>query len=459
MVRKAPPIQDIPERTTSLEELALSALDQQEALNEAHDAQDRLRFLLEASTLLATSLDYEKALKRLAGLATLRLADLCLIDVDDGQGVRRVAAVHRDATRQQLADQLERFAPRANGPHPAVRVMRTGVPERSKEMTPEFLRATTVNEEHFRLTQELGFLSFMCVPLVARDRVLGTITFLATRDSGRRFDEGDLALARDLAYRAALMVDNARLYEQRDHAARVLQESLLPPALPTIPQLELAASYRPAREEIGGDFYDVFATGRRTWAAVMGDVCGKGVEAARLTALARYTIRAAAMPATNPAAALRLLNEALLRESVERADDWRFCSAAFVQLRLRERGVAATVALGGHPRPWVLRGDGTVRPIGAPGTLIGLFEDPFAVNETVHLDPGDGLVLFTDGVTDANAPRGILGDEALAEVLRDVARAPAGEVVLALERSSIDAGGRGVRDDVAILALRVTAPD
>ena len=165
------------------------------------------------------------------------------------------------------------------------------------------------------------------------------------------------------------------------------------------------------------------------------------------------------MPATNPAAALRLLNEALLREAAERVDDWRFCSAAFVQLRLRERGVAATVALGGHPRPWVLRRDGSVRPIGAPGTLIGLFDDPFAVNETVHLDPGDGMVLFTDGVTDARGPRGVLGDEVLAEVLRSVAAAPADEVVLALEQSSIDVGARGVQDDVAILALRATASD
>src|SRR5439155_13245995 len=141
---------------------------------------------------------------------------------------------------------------------------------------------------------------------------------------------------------------------------------LLPPALPTIPQLELAASYRPAREEIGGDFYDVFATGRRTWAVVMGDVCGKGVEAARLTALARYTIRAAAMQAPNPAAALRLLNQALIRAASERTDDWRFCSAAFAQLRLRGAGVAATMSLGGHPRPWILRAGGSVRPAGPP---------------------------------------------------------------------------------------------
>ena len=101
----------------------------------------------------------------------------------------------------------------------------------------------------------------------------------------------------------------------------------------------------------------------------------------------------------------------------------------------------------------------SVRPIGAPGTLIGLFDDPFAVNETVHLDPGDGMVLFTDGVTDARGPRGVLGDEVLAEVLRSVAGAPADEVVLALEQASIDVGVREVQDDVAILALRVTGFD
>ena len=113
------------------------------------------------------------------------------------------------------------------------------------------------------------------------------------------------------------------------------------------------------------------------------------------------------------------------------------------------------MSLGGHPRPWILRADGSVRPVGSPGTLLGLFDDPVVVNETIHLDPGDGVVLFTDGVIDARGPGGLLSEESIAEVLRDVAGAPPDAVVSALERSSVDAGRRGMPDDVAILALRV----
>ena len=165
-----------------------------------------------------------------------------------------------------------------------------------------------------------------------------------TGPSGRRFDRRDLELAEELARRCATAVENARLYGERAYIARTLQESLLPSELPEIPGIETAARFRPTGEgnEMGGDFYDLFSSGGRGWTVVMGDVCGKGPDAAAVTALARYTLRAAAMRERLPSRGLHVLNEALLRQRTDR----RFCTVAYAYLesvderraaRLRQR--------------------------------------------------------------------------------------------------------------------------
>src|SRR5207248_11443603 len=154
-----------------------------------------------------------------------------------------------------------------------------------------------------------GFSSLMIVPLAARGRTLGALTLVAA-ESGRHYGPADLAVAEDLARRAAQAVDNARLFTQQRHIARTLQESLLPPKLPEIPGVEVAARYEAAGlgTEVGGDFYDLFETDGE-WGVVMGDVCGKGPEAAAVTGLARYTIRAAAMRERSPSRILGILND------------------------------------------------------------------------------------------------------------------------------------------------------
>ena len=165
-----------------------------------------------------------------------------------------------------------------------------------------------------------------------------------------------------------------------------MQQSLLPPVLPSIAGVELAARYRPAGEgnEVGGDFYDVFATGRDDWAVVMGDVCGKGAAAAAVTALARYTLRAAAMQARKPSRVLATLNEALRRQQT----DQRFCTVAYVRVRRVEQRIRATIACGGHPLPLILRANGRVETAGVPGTMLGFFDDPRLVDTAVDLDRG-----------------------------------------------------------------------
>src|SRR3954452_13517092 len=235
------------------------------------------------------------------------------------------------------------------------------------------LRAAAVDEEHYQEITAIGMRSSIVVPMTTRGRTLGALTWVNGK-SGRRFDEQDVELAQELARRCATAIDNARLYSDRAYIARTLQQSLLPIELPDIPGIETAARFRPTGEgnEVGGDFYDLFQTGSRGWTVVMGDVCGKGPDAAAVTALARYTLRAAALGERLPSRSLGLLNEALLRQRTDR----RFCTVAYASLEPLAEGARVGFASGGHPLPLVLRANGTVEAVGAPGTLLGVVPDP-----------------------------------------------------------------------------------
>jgi serine phosphatase RsbU (regulator of sigma subunit) len=295
--------------------------------------------------------------------------------------------------------------------------------------------------------------SAMMVPMRVRDRVFGVISFVSA-ESGRRFTEADLRLAEDLALRAGTAVENARLYEARTTIARTLQASLLPPLLPDVPGIDAGALYRPAGEEheVGGDFYDLFATTEDHWFAVIGDVCGKGAEAAAVTALARYTIRAAAAQTSSPAAILGWVNEAMLRDGSS-----RFCTIAVAHLDRSTPTTQLTVAVGGHPAPLVLRADGSVEEAGAGGTLIGLVEDPTLSEATTELRPGDAVLLYTDGVTEAEAPRRVWTPEELEAVVAEAVGATAQDLVDHVAAAALSGLEAPPRDDVAMLALRLSS--
>jgi len=281
--------------------------------------------------------------------------------------------------------------------------------------------------------------------------VFGAIT-LVWAESGRTYTQDDLPLAEELAARAALAIDNARLFQERDHIAVALQRSLLPPELPSIPSIELAARYRAsgAGNEVGGDFYDVFETGEGNWSLVIGDVCGKGPEAAALMGIARHTVRTASMQEKRPSRVLSILNESILRQS----QDGRFCTVCYVRMHPREDGVRLTVATGGHPLPLILREDGSVEQAGVPGTLIGVLEDPEITDLAVELGPRDALLLYTDGVTDQQNDEEEFGEERLTEVFRSCAGKDAEEIARTIEQTVM--GFAPVpRDDIAILVARV----
>jgi serine phosphatase RsbU (regulator of sigma subunit) len=312
------------------------------------------------------------------------------------------------------------------------------------------------DEEHARLLHEAGGSSAMLVPLWARGRVLGALS-LVVDESGRRYGDEDLALAQEIARRGALAIDNARIHEERSRIAATLQASLLPPRLPEVPGLALASRFRASGEayEVGGDFFDLFASGPDEWTLVMGDVSGKGPSAAAVTALARYTVREATAHEGLPSGVLMRLNEAVIAHQAEGGA--HLCTALVATLRPVEGGARLVISSGGHPLPLRLDAGGEVEPVGAPGMLLGVARDADLSDAEVELAVGDALLVYTDGVTETAVGSGILGDEGLAALL-GACRGLDPEAMLArIDRTVLELQAGEPRDDVAMIALRVRA--
>lgn len=284
------------------------------------------------------------------------------------------------------------------------------------------------------------------------------ITLFDARD--RRAYETELLRARREAEQAREEADRERDRLQR--LATTLQRTLLPPALLPVPGLDVAAHYHVASvDQVGGDFYDLFPLANRGWGMFLGDVCGKGSAAAALTSLARYTLRAAAVYDPHPATALGNLNTVLTHEY--QGDDPRFCTVIFGLLTPvgdAGTGFRVTLASGGHPPALLLRADGSADYLPTPGgQLIGVLPDARVATVTLLLEPGDTLLLYTDGLTEAHTALvdqsdGRYGDEALLELARTLAPTTAGTTVAALTEL-LDTFGTGVDDDTAILAISV----
>jgi PAS domain S-box-containing protein len=451
-----------PEDLVLVEELgrrAAIALDNSRLYEELARARESDAFLSETSRVLGGTLDYQETLSRVADLAVPQVADWCVVDVATAhEALERVALAHRDPERVKMAMEIERrYAGEADDTRGPAQVIRTGRSEFYREIPDELLQEGARNE-HLEALRELGMTSAMIVPMVARKRTLGTIT-LVSSTPGHHFDEFDLAQAEELGRRAGIAVENAWLYSERSRVAQTLQASLLPRALPHIPGVELASRFRPAGDglEVGGDFYDVFPASEGTWLAAIGDVCGKGADAASLTALARHTLRALAERDASPRGVLAQLNHVILGH--EEVHD-RFLTLLLVSLRPAPDGrVTARLAAAGHPPPIKVDGDGGAEPVAVPGMLLGLFEDVELVEHEVELKPGDCLLMYTDGLTDAGAPDRILGPEDVAACLAGAAGRAAPELIAAAESLARDDGARPPRDDIAILALRVADAD
>ena len=411
--------------------------------------------LAEAGALMEDALDRRERAQHLADLAIPSLGDVALIDMVTPEGsIERMAAQGRSAEVVELFVKLRADTPiDPHGPHPVAEVIRTGRTKYLDRLSDQEIDGITTRENERELLRKHRFKSCIVLPLGARGSVLGAITLWIMRPT-KAFDATARRTAKRLADRAALALDNARLHEQQVHIASVLQHSLLPRSLPEIKGFESSSRFLAAGEayEVGGDFYDVFRSGAGSWTAVIGDVCGKGPEAASLTALARYTVRTASSPDSPPSQVLRTLHDSI---SSERAD-LRFCTAALARIEPPSNGSGTahiTVALGGHPLPLVLRKSGRVDSIGEPGTLLGALPSVVLADTEGDLGVGDTLVLYTDGVTDVGDRSKPDDPDWLIRELAGFAGQSADEIAESLAQAAIKRHGGEPRDDIAVLVL------
>ncbi|MDQ6816421.1 MAG: SpoIIE family protein phosphatase [Actinomycetota bacterium] len=402
---------------------------------------------------MAQSIDWESTVQAVVRSAVPAVADWTSLTMLEPTGKLRIVAVsHRDPERERLAWQLiTRHPPDPDAESGAANVIRTGELEIVEDLSQEVIEAAAEDAEHLRLLENLNVRHYVIAPLKAPDGVIGVLTFVLG-DSGRRFEPSDMQLITSLAARAALHIQNSRLYTERLRIAEVLQVGLRPRALPTIPGVELAARFRPAADEleVGGDFYDVFPADDGTWTLIIGDVSGKGAEAAAVTALARHTLRAASLLLFDPAAELALLNRALVADATE-----HFCTVFCARVRHEAGGLHCRFANGGHLPPLLLRRDGTLEEVeGGRGPLVGPFGDAQYEEATLRLEPGDLLLMYTDGVTEVRRSADARGERNLRATLAASIGRSAEEVVGAVERKAVELLAGRARDDMALLAIK-----
>ncbi|MFF5885934.1 SpoIIE family protein phosphatase [Streptomyces sp. NPDC012589] len=424
-----------------------------------------LSFLVEASDLLAGTLDRDQTLALMAQMTVPTLATWCAVYTIADQSSEPYLSyvLHED---EELIDGikslLSKIPPPDPVPTPGARVwsapgevahqaaLRTSMRSLGLSGGPDHHVTPGIGPTLATASAVGG--EIVVLPLVARNRVIGMLTLGKPTDE--HFRQEILELAEDLSRRAALALDNARLYSERTAISQSLQRSLLPPELPLVDGVEVEVIYRAAGEgnEVGGDFYDLFPISDGAYGFAIGDVCGTGPNAAAVTGLARHALRLLAREGLSGPAVLERLNSAILDEGARS----RFLTLLYGELRPQEDGSAELkVVCAGHPLPLRLRQDGTVEPAAEPQPLLGVLEDLELYEQTVVLDPGDVLLCVTDGVTERREGSRMLGDDGLADVLTTctglTAGAVAARIMRAVERFASDAPS----DDMAILAMRV----
>ncbi|MGW4047149.1 SpoIIE family protein phosphatase [Streptomyces sp. NPDC004721] len=423
-----------------------------------------LSFLVEASDLLAGTLDRDQTLALMAQMTVPTLATWCAVYTiaDQASDPYLSYVLHED---EELIDGikslLSKIAPPDPVPTPGARVWTAPGEAAHQAALRSSMRSLSLGDSHHHIGTIIGPTlatasavggETVVLPLVARNRVIGMLTLGKPADE--HFRQEILELAEDLSRRAALALDNARLYSERTAISQSLQRSLLPPGLPDVEGVEVEVIYRAAGEgnEVGGDFYDLFPIRDGAYGFAIGDVCGTGPEAAAVTGLARHALRLLAREGFGGPAVLERLNSAILDEGARS----RFLTLLYGELWPQEDGSARLkVVCAGHPLPLRLRQDGTVEPAADPQPLLGVMEDLELYEQTITLDPGDVLLCVTDGVTERREGTRMLGDDGLADVLTTctglTAGAVAARIMRAVERFASDAPS----DDMAILAMRV----
>nr|WP_232817154.1 SpoIIE family protein phosphatase [Streptomyces noursei] len=422
-----------------------------------------LSFLVEASDLLAGTLDRDQTLALMAQMTVPTLATWCAVYTvaDQASEPELSYVLHEDEDRiDGLKTLLMKVDPPEPVPTPGARVWTAPSDAAHDAALRTSLRSLGL-EESARPSKGPGATlatasavggETVVLPLVARNRVIGMLTL--GKPTEEHFRQEILELAEDLSRRAALALDNARLYSERTAISQSLQRSLLPPELPDIPGVEAEVIYRAAGEgnEVGGDFYDLFPIRDGAYGFAIGDVCGTGPEAAAVTGLARHALRLLAREGFGGPAVLERLNAAILDEGARS----RFLTLLYGELWPQSDGSALLkVVCAGHPLPLRLRQDGTVEPAAEPQPLLGVMDDLELYEQTVTLDPGDVLLCVTDGVTERREGTRMLGDDGLTDVLTTCTGLTAGAVAARVLRAVERFAAEPASDDMAILALRV----
>jgi PAS domain S-box-containing protein len=401
--------------------------------------------------LLASSIDYREMLERIAKLAIPELADWCSVNVPGPGGVlEQVALAHPDPERAAAVARLLDDAPlNVHDQSAPAQVLRSGEPLVVDDITP-YMESFARDEEHLGRMKQLEMGSMMVLPMRVGGEVIGTLNFVNDRDR-RPFDSFDVRLGRRIAERATIALENARLATERSEIAETLQHGLLPPPIPSIPGWSVAALYRPAgaENEVGGDFYEVFPF-PSGWMVAVGDVTGRGARAAAVTSMARHTLRTATGLTGDPVVALAALNRALLARP-----DMALCSVVLIALPSNPGTDTVEMAAAGHPAPMLLRAAG-VEETACEGPVLGAFADAAWKPVTAEIRPGELLIAYTDGVTEANSGTERFGEERLREQLARIPTpaAAVSRVERALERFT----SGDLDDDAAVVAVMREQP-
>jgi PAS domain S-box-containing protein len=408
------------------------------------------RLLASANELLGGSLDLEENLAALAQLLVPQLGSWCGVHLigDDGN-LASVALIHPDSPEADLLVSMrqgERLS--LDSDRMPARVARTRKPEIVTEITPEMLAMAEEVEgrEFVDLFRRLKVNSVVCVPLQMGSQVIGALSLARTAPE-LPFDDSDVEILVSVADRAAVTLENARLYQHEHEVSQVLQRGLIPQFLPVVDGLAIAARYRPLTRigHVGGDFYDVIPLSPDLCALVVGDIEGKGIAAAAAVGLARHTIRAIVNVDPTPAVVIGALNQALIEE------DQRMCTLAYVLLDRRGDGFDMNVTLAGHPPPMLVSSDGSSTRLGSPCPPAGVIPSIEPIEEHYSLTRGDTLLIYTDGF----AVRGEVPPESVEAALGQAHLEELDPLLDRLLAHVLTATDDKVHDDIALLAARV----
>ncbi|HUC08328.1 MAG TPA: SpoIIE family protein phosphatase [Solirubrobacterales bacterium] len=408
-------------------------------------------FLIAATRGLDASLDFDRTARTIVETAVPELAELCVLDFIRRDGwVGDSVVGGADPAAATVLEEIRRRSPLdPRCEHPVAQVLRAGKPMVWRDLTsPRVMEDVVQNDDHRRLIETTRYQSAAVAPLVARGSTLGTISFLHA-STDMRYDANDLALLSELADRAAMALDNARLYEERDQIARNLQRGLRPPEPPYVPGLDIAVVFDTFGDgiEIGGDVYDILPTEDGCW-IMIGDVTGKGSVAAGVSVALRHSMRGLARQIDEPAELLAQLNEMLL-EGRSLND---FATALLLRLRRDGERWQLTLAAAGHPPAIHVTGEGPVQLGG--GAVLGAWADAPIPTHQAELLAGETLILATDGWFEAGPPQTHLGAEALGELASSFADLELAEMNECLRQDAISRSAGRLRDDLVLLAIR-----